>query len=397
MTPRRPLRIDATLLSRPAVDSATRGIPYVLVLAGLAGVAFDNWRRCRRDEGWLRTLAEASPAPPPSPETWTSCPRVSVLVAGWNEARNIEDHIRSFQDLRYPFKELVICAGGDDGSFAEASRLAGPAVIVLEQQPGEGKQHSLQRCLSRAGGDVILLTDADCTFTEDAFLRLIEPIALGQAQVVTGVSKPLSRQLPNALVQYQRFNDLLWSRQMPQRVDGVLGRNCALLRPVLEAIGAFDSPVSTGTDYFLSRLLTRAGYEIHSAPDSCVATEYPGSPRAYLRMWRRWNKNLLIHGFRFGAWKDVRGVLVAFAIYSHILSAPVLTLAIGPLALVTPLTLFGMASANRFRRLRAGTRLAGMRVPWRCLVGLPFYASLEMVAVVLAVRDCLHPKLRSQW
>ena len=331
------------------------------------------------------------------PYSRPSRPKVSVLVAAWNEAEHIENHICSFLALDYPNKELVLCAGGTDGTYALAKRWEDGHVTVLEQQPGEGKQRALRRCLSRSDGAIIHLTDADCIFSDEAFRRLIEPIVTGEALVATGVSEPKRHQRLNRLVQYQWFNDLWWCHQLPPIVDGVLGRNCAVLRSVLEEVRAFDTPVRTGTDYFLSRLLARAGHQIRSVPDSRIETEYPDSPRRYMQMWRRWNKNLLVHGTRFAAWNDVRSVLTAFALYSAILFMPVLTPVLGPLAWLTSLLLFVIANAKRFRRLAAGARLADSRVTWRFLVSVPFYTLLDMISVILAIRDSLHPRLRMQW
>jgi cellulose synthase/poly-beta-1,6-N-acetylglucosamine synthase-like glycosyltransferase len=365
-----------------------------LLLLGLAGVALHTWRLARRDRATLER--RATPAPIPDWESWPSRPTVSVLVAAWNEAA-IDDHIRSFCSLRYPLKQLVLCAGGDDGTYARARRWAGPQVVVLEQMGGEGKQQALRRCLPHATGAVIVLTDADCLFSEAAFCRLLAPLAAGTARVVTGTSEPHAAQRRCALVQYQWFTDLAWSARLPDTVDGVLGRNCALLRPVLEEIGGFDAPVRTGTDYFMSRQLVRAGHEIRAVPDSRIATSYPDSSHSYLRMWRRWNKNLLIHGPSFGAWRDVRGVASAYLVYSTSLLLAMLAPLLGPAAAVPPLLVLGLASGSRARRIVAGARLAGGNPPWGLLARVPFYAVLDMLAVLLASHDAIRPGMRARW
>lgn len=366
-----------------------------LVLFGIAGVAWRNWWLWRHERALL--TRKTTVAPPPSFETWATRPRVSVLVAAWNEADQIECHIRSFLELRYPNKELILCAGGDDGTYDLARRTASSGVIVLEQRPGEGKQRALQQCLARSDGDIIVLTDADCLFSDDAFLRLIEPIVLGEAQVVTGVSEPKKHQLSNSLVQYQWFRDRVWSFTLPRSVDGVLGRNCALVRGVVEKIGAFEQPVRTGTDYFLSRLLVRAGYAIRAVPESRIATDYPETPRTYLQMWRRWNKNLLIHGLRFRAWNDVRGILTASVLSIVILLTPFSTPILGRVAWLVSLLLFSTATTNRLRRHLLGAQLTGEKPSWRVLLQLSFYTCLDMVAALLALRDSLDPKLRTRW
>lgn len=366
-----------------------------LLVLGLAGVTGHNWRLWRRD----RTQLDQKPREVacPSPAEWPDRPHTSILVAAWNEAEHIEAHIESFRALSYPAKKLILCAGGADDTFARATPYRSAEVTVLEQRPGEGKQRALQRCLPHATGTIIVLSDADCIFSDEAFLRLVEPIVLGRARVVTGISQPRIAQRHNNIVQYQWFTDLAWSSRLPLTVDGVLGRNCAIARDVLDHIGGFASPARTGTDYVLSRLLTRAGYEIWAVPDSRIATDYPDGPQPYLQMWRRWNKNLLIHGLHFGAWKDVRGVTVASLVYGATLTLPLVAPVLGPMAAVTSLLLFSMALLNRIRRIALGARLAGRRLSAGFLARVPLYTLLDMLAVLVAYRDALSPRLRSKW
>lgn len=379
------------------VDLRQRLDRWALPLAalGLTALAFQNWRAWQRDKAALAVRTDPVPLPPI--ETWPELPRVSALVAAWNEAHNIDRHIESFLALRYPWKQLVLCAGGRDGTYDRARQWADPQVKVLEQLPGEGKQGALRRCLAQASGDLVLLTDADCLFSDDVCLQLIEPIARGRAQVVTGVCEPTAGQRQNSLVQYQWFTDLTWSGRLPQKVDGVLGRNCALTMGSLKAIGGFDAAVATGTDYFMSRQLQKAGYQVQSVPGSRVVTEYPSSPGSYLRMWRRWNKNLLVHGLRFGARRDVGGVATASALWGAVLLLPLMTPLLGPVALAVPLTLFGAAVINRLRRLSIGAQLAGTGMSVKLLASIPLYALMDGLAALLAVRDALDRGRRSQW
>lgn len=362
---------------------------------GLVIVAFDNWRLWWKDRAVIASTPQTNSVSPLA--TWPDLPKVSALVAAWNEAEGIEEHIQSFHSIHYPNKELILCAGGQDGTYDIACQWVAPNVKVLEQQPGEGKQHALQRCFDEASGTVIVLSDADCLFANDPFLQIIEPLVRGKAQVATGMCNPKLRQRHSALIQYQWFNDLAWSRQIPELVDGVLGGNCALRRDVLENIDGFNVPVQTGTDYFMSRRLVQSGYKIYAVPECRIATEYPQTPDRYLQRWRRWNKNLLIHGLRFGAWKDVKGIMIAFAFASFMLFMPILAPILGLLALLMPMFLFATASLNRLRRMAIGSELAGSRISWRLIASLPFYTLLDMLAVLLAVYDFAHPRLRSRW
>ena len=363
--------------------------------AGLAFVSWHNWQQWRRDKEAFANRSQNAPSP--TVEAWPTQPKVSVLVAAWNEAAHIERHIQSFLALSYSHKELILCAGGEDGTYALARPYAKDNEIVMEQQSGAGKQRAVRRCFAQASGNIIFLTDCDCVRDDESFVYPIEPIAQGHFEAVTGRSQPLNEQRRNPLVQYQWYIDLEWSRHLPKVVDGVLGRNCALSRTALERIGAFNAPAETGTDYVMSRRLTQQDIAICAETRSVVATEYPSDARSYLRMWRRWNKNLLIHGLRFWAWNDVRGVAIAAVLYSGMTLLIVLAPLVGPIALVTSLLLFATAGLNRLRKVASGASIAYAGLTPQLVAQVFVSTALDMLAVLLAVRDALHPTHRTRW
>lgn len=385
------MEVGATIT---AVRRAGDRVALPLGIAGPGLVAWHNWRQWRADRGLLAQAGRTEGRP--DPWLWPARPLVSALVAAWDEAELIERHIASFKALRYPRKELVLCAGGDDGTYELAARHAGPGVKVLRQDRDEGKQRALRRCLGQAGGEIIYLTDADCVLSDESFERALEPVIRGEAEVATGTSEPLAQQQGRALVQYQWFIDREWSARRPETADGVLGRNCVLTRRAVEAVGAFSAPAPTGTDYLLSRQLRAAGFAIRAVAASRVATMYPETAADYLRMWRRWNKNLLVHGLRFGAWGDVRGVVVAAVAYGAVAGLCLLGPVVGRAGPVAALLLFVVAGAGRARRVALGAALAQGRGA-RALLGTPFYTALDMLAVLLAIYDAARPGLRTRW
>jgi glycosyltransferase involved in cell wall biosynthesis len=371
-----------------------RRLALLGLVASVAYNAYAWWRDVRR------IAAGPPPASAPPPQAWSRLPSVSVLVAAWEEAELIDAHLASFLALRYPRAQLVLCAGGRDGTYARARRWAGPRVIVLEQAAGDGKQGALRRCLPHATGEVIVLTDADCLLSDQALLRLIAPVATGQAPAATGGSEPLLAQRRNRLVQYLWFGELAWARRQPAMAGSLFGRNCALLRAALDDIGGFDAPVATGTDYHLGRLLLRAGHAIRAVPSSRVATRYPARPCTYVATWRRWLKNSLIHGPGLGDWRAA-GVVAGRALAYGAMLALALLAVLAPGrrrgALGPPLVVFGLAVLTRLRQVAVGARLAGRPLPWRLVAHIPAYACLDIAAVLLAVHDVIRPSRRARW
>jgi cellulose synthase/poly-beta-1,6-N-acetylglucosamine synthase-like glycosyltransferase len=367
------------------------------LLAGattVAGGTWFNWRAWRRD-GERFDSSEADPVPPPG--AWLARPEISVLVAAWNESATIERLIESFIALPYEPKKLVVCAGGEDDTYDAARRWMGPQVTVLHQVRGEGKQRALQRCLHRATGDVVVLTDADCILTEESLERLVFPLTQIDVAAASGYSEPWPEQQRDVLAQYQWFQDRMRADHGGDRADGIFGRNCAVRRDILEELQPFAMPAATGTDYVLGQAIIRRGGAILAVPASRVWTRYPVTVRTYLRMRRRWIKNILIHAPRFGAWSDLSATVGAIGIAGATLLTPLLAPIAGRRALILPLTLITLASENRIRRIALGARLTGMRPRWSVVAVTPVLTLLDQSAVLLALLDAVIPSRRPNW
>ncbi len=262
------------------------------------------WRRDRRFVGGdVRTMYAWPPA--------DARPRVSLLIPAWNEAAFLPACLDSALALQYPEKEIIVCAGGTDGTLEIARRYAARGVIVLEQRPGEGKQRALQHAFARSTGDVIFLTDADCVLEDAVFEETLSPILAGREKVVTGTFRPLDCQRGHPLVLYQWVHHLYAQARMPEYVGALEGVNVAVRRDALEATGGFTVPAPIGTDYRLSHQLRAAGYRIRCVPHSRVQTAYSIRLGEYGLQRSRWFRNRLLYGIRFRAWRDVFGHLWA--------------------------------------------------------------------------------------
>ena len=128
---------------------------------------------------------------------------MSVLVPAWNELTRIGPCLESLLAIPWPRLEIHVCAGGDDGTFAAAARFAERGVDVIDQRPGQGKQSALREMFRRATGNVIYLTDADCTVPAPVFRSVLAPILDGRAEATTGRYRPFDADLANPLVLYR--------------------------------------------------------------------------------------------------------------------------------------------------------------------------------------------------
>jgi glycosyltransferase involved in cell wall biosynthesis len=347
------------------------GVRRLLAVVIPVGLVVWHWRLWQRD----RALpARQLPEPLPSLDGWPVLPPVSVLVAAWNESAGIEDHIASFLALRYPNKELVLCAGGDDCTYELACRHAGPQVRVLRQAPGEGKQRALERSFAEAKGEIVFLTDADCLLADEPFERTLRPVVLGPAKASTGLSRPLRRQVNDAFVQLQWSTSYYVDAHNPGDLSaGILGRNAAVERETLRLAWLAGERVPTGTDYYLALRVREMGHSVRRVPASVIETRFPHDLDDYIRRQRRWLRNLVVWGGRFDDRDQIRAAAISMATGFVMLGLPLLIPMFGAAAVVFCLLLWAhvlMARLRYLRFLQEREGLAGSRLPLAAILSI---------------------------
>lgn len=362
---------------------------------GLLSVSLYNWHRWGKDKAVLAQAA--NPPPVPAPDRWRELPLVSVLVAAWNETENVEQHIHSFLTLRYRRKELILCAGGNDGTYRLARRYQGRQVTILRQQDGEGKQRALARSLTLARGDIIFLTDADCFLDDEAFERTLFPVASGEEEACSGSSRPQAGQMSNPFVVAQAASDIYSSLQGREYASGLLGRNCAVRRSLLEASRGLEVYAPAGTDYVLAKEMLNHGARICHEPHSRVVTRYPDSLQEYVRQQRRWLRSVVLHGRRYRASVEVRASLCTSLIGAVMLLLPLVGLLIRPWLLLAWGLLLVHALLARLRYLHFVSALLERRLHLLDLVWQGPQLLLDFVAWTQPLADYVQKRNFWKW
>jgi cellulose synthase/poly-beta-1,6-N-acetylglucosamine synthase-like glycosyltransferase len=116
-------------------------------------------------------------------------PRVSVIIAAYNEAGCISAKLRSTLGQRYPYDRLEVIVVSD-GSTDDTDRLVtgypDPRVRLIRQEARSGKSVALNRGVAASLGDVLVFTDANALFGEGAIARLAAPFADPRVGIVSG-------------------------------------------------------------------------------------------------------------------------------------------------------------------------------------------------------------------
>ncbi|HEY3111754.1 MAG TPA: glycosyltransferase family 2 protein [Chloroflexota bacterium] len=371
-----------------------RNVVWLLGLFGLAGIASYHLTRLRDDARAADALAAARRSDPAS---LPSQPRVTVLVAAWNEGDQIDRHIRSVRALSYPDLEYILIAGGPDGTYERAERMLGGRGILLRQEPGEGKQRALRRGWAQATGQIVYLTDADCELTDDALARLIEPIVAGGG-AATGRCQPFPDEVarhPELLFQWAP--EYVAQARLGSLSPGLQGGNCAVSRVALERAGGFAAEVRTGTDYHLARALAGQQIPIAFVHGSVISTEMPTSVDAYVRRQSRWLRNHWIHGRTTGDRPALLHAVRTWTIGLVVLTLPLLAPLIGAAALWAWLALVLHGSLARARYVAFLARAERIEVPPTTWLRSPLWFLVDALSWSRSLLDTLWPGRRGAW
>lgn len=371
-----------------------RLLPKAVLVAGVGLVVAQNLRQWQRDKSLAERLkSERTPIP-----ELAATPKVSVLVAAWNEGPEVEEIIESFKSLKYGNKEMVVCAGGRDDTYERALKYGGDSVVVLPQLPGEGKQGALRKCFERATGEIIFLTDADCALEDDGFIRTLAMLVNEGEDVATGVFRP-----PKNTENYDRFTLYQWFWNtytvagFSEYMNGMLGTNAAVRRSAVEKSGAFKSSTNTGTDYLMAKELIEAGYRIRCAKYSELKTSYPQDYSSYLKQQSRWIKNIVLLGTKFGSFDEVASALKTSLLGLGMLLFPLtfpITRSLG-ISIWMAAMLYGYLS--RLRAVKFGEAYTGVKYP---LIGYPWlflYMLGDFFVWAYSLVEYLSPGLRRRW
>jgi cellulose synthase/poly-beta-1,6-N-acetylglucosamine synthase-like glycosyltransferase len=231
---------------------------------------------------------------------------VSVLVPAFNEAKCIENTVRSLMSSEHPIEIIVIDDGSTDGTARIVENLRLPGVRVVRQH-NAGKPAALNRGLANARFDLIVMMDGDTVFEPSTVRELVQPFGDHRVGAVAGNAKVGNKDSLIGAWQHieyvmgfnldRRMYDML--RCMPT-IPGAVG---AFRRSALERIGGMsDDTLAEDTDVTMA--LHRDGWRVVYAEKARAWTEAPESVQQLWSQRYRWS-----YGTMQAIWKHRRSVI----------------------------------------------------------------------------------------
>lgn len=114
--------------------------------------------------------------------------KISIIIPCFNEEKTIEEIINRIIEQKEIDKEIIVI---DDFSSDHTRKILKEKLEVkidklILNERNFGKGYSIREGIKHAGGDCILIQDADLEYDPNDYKRLIKPIEKGVADVVYG-------------------------------------------------------------------------------------------------------------------------------------------------------------------------------------------------------------------
>ena len=231
-------------------------ILIILCYAVLIAAISLGWRRLK---GFNKTLK--------SPEV-----KISIVVAARNEASNIENLLENLLRQDYPsdlFEIIFVDDQSDDHTarlveemIARNAGIQNLKLVSLNVKDGSGKKAAIGQGIKVSGGEMIVITDADCTPGISWISTLADFYSIYKPQMILGPVRMTAGGSFFGKLQSLEFTSLISSAAGSCSAGFPLlanGANIAFTRNAYETCGGFTGNIQypSGDDMFLMLSIKR--------------------------------------------------------------------------------------------------------------------------------------------
>lgn len=225
--------------------------------------------------------------------------KVSLLIPIRNEAKRLPALILNLQKIQYQNLEIIfIDDQSEDDSVKVLRELLGANPFFrIYSSNGVGKKAALQMGVSKASGEILVTTDADCDFHPDWLQTLMRPFENSTVQLVAG---PVLVQSTDSFLSFfqlldwasiQLITGVSFARKSPLMCSGA---NLAFRKEAFEAVHGYrgnEQWLSGDDEFLLKKIVHHYGPESTKyllSKKSLVLTEPEKTWRALYNQRVRW-------------------------------------------------------------------------------------------------------------
>lgn len=240
-------------------------------------------------------------------------PRVSILIAAFNEEKDISATVQNKIDLNYPKDKLEVIVVSDESTdktdeIVQSFSNAEIPVTLVRQVPRQGKTAGLNQIVPLAKGEIIVFSDANSLYQKDALKYLVAHFSKQAIGYVTGKMVYVNddgSMVGDGCSAYMKYENIIRSAETRiGSVVGVDGGIDAMRKDLYQSLNADQLP-----DFVQPLKVVEQGYKVsyeskailkeHVVSDD--SQEYRMRVRVGLRaMWALHDMRQLFNPLRFG-------------------------------------------------------------------------------------------------
>ena len=343
---------------------------------------------------------------PFTPRGAQELPAVSIVIAAFNEEKDIESKLQNTMDLEYPKEKMEILVGSDgseDKTYEIASEFVQHGVRVLDYKKNRGKTAVQNDLVAISQHDIIVFTDAASFLKKDSLIHLVRAFGDERVGAVAGRMEFIDDDY-NLTTESQ---SIYWKYEMKLRMaESSIGRLIGVDGPLYAVRKEFYVPLASNiiSDLMTPLLVLKQGKRVVLDRDATVFEMPTKKAQQEIQTRRRITLRGLIGIFAFPELLSlVKYPIISFQILLH----KVLRWFVGPMVIINLLICLLLSSYPFFcifLFLHLAFYLAAI-IGWFAekknisifLLKVPYYFCLVNLAATLGIIDFFRNKQAVSW
>jgi len=239
-------------------------------------------------------------------------PSITILISAYNEEAFIEQTINNKLQQDYPEDKLEIIVVSDESTdntdqIVRDISNNNPGVKFFRQEPRQGKTAALNMAMEKAGGEIIVFSDANSIYENDAITKLVRNFADPTVGYVTG--KMVYTAADGSLIgdgcsAYMRYENFIREHESAfNSIVGVDGGIDAVRKELYRPLNPDQLP-----DFVLPLMVVESGYRVVYEPGAVLretslddyGKEFRMRVRVSLRaLWAMFDMRVLLNPLKF--------------------------------------------------------------------------------------------------
>ena len=272
------------------LSQATGAVPAVVIIFFIAFLP-----------GFLNAhiLSSVALDRPPALALDINFPKITLLIAAYNEAQNIVETFRGIKNQDYPgeVEIIVVDDGSTDGTVATLRSFDLANLKIIEARHG-GKAHALNEGMRHVTQDIVVCIDADTFLHPQALRRIIARFLTDPADTAAVAGCVLVKNSRSTfmtrLQEWDYFTGIASAKRQQSLYQGTLvaqGAFSAFRTKVVKAHQGW--PAVIGEDIVLTWSLIKSGWRIGFEPTAIGFTTAPDTINGFYRQRKRWARGMI--------------------------------------------------------------------------------------------------------